>query len=90
MLCLTFLGNDLAMGPSWAAAADKGERHAGTLGGLMNMVASFTAALAAIVTGHLFEAGDFTLPFVLFAASYAIGVVCWLRVDVTRTLADPP
>ena len=87
LLCLTFLGNDLAMGPAWAAAADKGERHAGTLGGLMNMTASLTAALAAIVTGHLFESGDVTLPFVLFAVSYAIGVLCWLRVDVTHTLA---
>ncbi len=87
LLCLTFLGNDLAMGPAWAAAADKGERYAGTLGGLMNMIASLTAALAAIVTGHLFESGNVTLPFVLFAISYAIGVLCWLRVDVTHTLA---
>lgn len=90
MLCLTFLGNDLAMGPAWAAAADKGERYAGTLGGLMNMIASLTAALAAIVTGNLFEAGNVELPFYLFATAYAIGVLCWLRVDITHTLADPP
>ncbi len=90
LLCLTFLGNDLAMGPAWAAAADKGERFAGTLGGLMNMVASLTAALAAIVTGHLFERGHLQLPFILFAVAYAVGVICWLRVDVTRTLADSP
>lgn len=89
LLCLTFLGNDLAMGPAWAAAADKGERYAGTLGGLMNMTASLTAALAAIVTGRLFESGNYVLPFYLFAISYAIGVLCWLRVDVTRTLAEP-
>jgi sugar phosphate permease len=89
LLCLTFLGNDLAMGPAWAAAADMGERHAGTLGGLMNMIASFTAGLAAIVTGNLFEKGDVRPPFFLFAGAYAIGVLCWLRVDVTRTLADP-
>jgi len=77
------------MGPAWAAAADKGERFAGTLGGLMNMIASLSAATAALVTGHLFEGGDFTLPFLLFAGAYALGVLCWLRVDVTRTLADP-
>lgn len=88
LLCLTFLGNDLAMGPAWAAAADKGERHAGTLGGLMNMTSSLAAATAAMVTGYLFEAGDFTLPFILFAAAYATGVLCWLRVDVTRTLSE--
>lgn len=89
LLCLTFLGNDLAMGPAWAAAADMGERRAGTLGGLMNMTSSLTAALAAIVTGHLFEEGNTSLPFILFAVAYATGVLCWLRVDVTRTLADP-
>ena len=29
LLCLTFAGNDLAMAPAWAAAADIGERHTG-------------------------------------------------------------
>ncbi|RUL83959.1 MFS transporter [Tautonia sociabilis] len=87
LLCLTYFGNDLAMGPAWAAAADKGERHAGTLGGLMNMTASLTAALAAVVTGHLLESNDVTLPFYLFAASYVFGALCWLRVDVTHTIA---
>jgi ACS family glucarate transporter-like MFS transporter len=89
LLCVTFLGNDLAMGPAWAAAADIGESHAGTLGGLMNMISSFSAALAAIITGNLFHAGIVVLPFVLFALAYLVGVFCWLRVDVTRTLADP-
>ena len=89
LLCLTYFGNDLAIGPAWAAAADKGERFAGTLGGLMNMIGSFAAAIAAIVTGNLFKSGDFTLPFILFSASYFVGVFCWLRVDVTHTLADP-
>ena len=53
---LTFLGNDLAMGPAWAAAGDIGERHAGTLAGAMNMMASLMAALAAVVAGQFFHA----------------------------------
>lgn len=88
LLCLTYLGNDLAMGPAWAAAADMGERHAGTLGGLMNMTASLTAALAAVVTGQLLNSQNITLPFYLFAASYAVGVLCWLKVDVTHTISE--
>ena len=97
---LTFLGNDLAMGPAWAAAGDIGERHAGTLAGAMNMMASLMAALAAVVAGQFFHAaavadgaGDaaghrlfMALPFVLFAASYVLGALCWLRVDVTETI----
>ena len=97
---LTFLGNDLSMGPAWAAASDIGERHAGTLAGAMNMIASLMAALAAVVAGQFFhaaalaeKAGDLaghrlymTLPFVFFAASYFLGALCWLRVDVTETI----
>ena len=97
---LTFFGNDLAMGPAWAAAGDIGERHAGTLAGAMNMMGSLMGALAAIVAGQLFhaaalalKAGNLTehrlfmfLPFVFFAASYFLGALCWLRVDVTETI----
>ena len=97
---LTFFGNDLAMGPAWAAASDIGERHAGTLAGAMNMIASLMAALAAVVAGQFFhaaalaeKAGDLAghrlymaLPFVFFAASYFLGALCWLRVDVTETI----
>jgi len=97
---LTFFGNDLSMGPAWAAAGDIGERHAGTLAGAMNMSASLMAALAAVVAGQFFHAAalaekagdlaahrfDMAMPFVLFAASYFLGALCWLRVDVTETI----
>ena len=33
LLVLTFFGNDLAMAPAWAAAADIGERYTGVLSG---------------------------------------------------------
>jgi hypothetical protein len=66
----------------------------------MNMVNSLMGALAAVVAGQLFHAaavaartGDaaghrlfLTLPFVLFGASYALGALCWLRVDVTERI----
>lgn len=83
---LIFIGNDLAMGPAWAAASDIGERHAGTLAGAMNMMASLMAAVAAIVTGELLHRDSLTLPFVIFSASYFLGALCWLRVDVTETI----
>jgi ACS family glucarate transporter-like MFS transporter len=97
---LTFFGNDLSMGPAWAAASDIGEAHAGAVAGAMNMLASLMAAVAAVVAGQFFHAADLaekagdlasrrldmTLPFVLFAASYFLGALCWLRVDVTETI----
>jgi nitrate/nitrite transporter NarK len=89
VLCLTFVGNDLAMGPAWAAATEIGERSAGTLGGTMNMIGSFTAAIAAIVTGQRFSHGDLVTPFLLFGLSYLLGALCWLRIDVTEPLGEP-
>lgn len=88
MLCVTFFGNDLSMGPAWAAATDKGGRHAGTLSGLMNMTASFTGAAAMTLVGELFDAGYELLPFYLFAVGYIVGCLSWLGVDITHTLSD--
>ena len=90
LYCLTFIGNDLAMGPSWAAASEIGERHAGTVGGAMNMIGSFAAAIAAIVAARLFKNDYVQLPFVLFGAAYILGALCWLGVDVTRPLVVEP
>jgi len=88
LLVLAFFGNDLAMAPAWAAAADIGERYTGVLSGAMNMAASFMAAVEASVVGHLLDAHDLVMPFLLLALSYALGTVCWLGVDVRRTLAE--
>jgi ACS family glucarate transporter-like MFS transporter len=88
-----FLLFDLTMGPAWAACADIGERHAGTLGGAMNMIGNFGAATGAYIAGSLFgtrvlgfEGND--VVFVVFACALWLGALCWLRVDVTRKL-DP-
>jgi sugar phosphate permease len=87
LLVLAFFGNDLAMAPAWAAAADIGERHTGAVAGIMNMTASFMAAIQAIAIGGLLTRHDLTSPFLLLAASYALGTLSWLGVDTRRTLA---
>ena len=88
LLVLAFFGNDLAMAPAWAAAADIGERYTGVLSGAMNMMASFMAAVEAIVLGRLLDADYLVLPFVILAGSYALGALSWIGVDVRRTLAE--
>jgi sugar phosphate permease len=86
LLCLTFAGNDFAMAPAWAAAADVGERNTGTLAGLMNMTASLTGASMSLVTGRLLNSGDKTTPFLIFSLVYFLGVCAWLMVDASRPL----
>jgi sugar phosphate permease len=88
LLGLAFFGNDLAMGPAWAACADIGERSAGTLGGAMNMFASFGGALGAFVAGELLERNLATALFLFLASSYALGSLLWMGVDTSRTLTD--
>jgi hypothetical protein len=87
------------MGPAWACCADIGGRYAGTLGGTMNMVGNFGAALMAVVVGYLFGqvftvrlggaayvfVGN-TLVFVIFACSFWLAALCWLGVNVERPL----
>jgi sugar phosphate permease len=90
LLCLAFFGNDLSMGPAWAACGDIGEGHAGTLGGAMNMTASLTGASAAFLAGQLLQTGHPDALFVILSGSYALGVVCWMGVDVTKTLSAQP
>jgi sugar phosphate permease len=84
--CLAFIGNDLAMGPAWAAASQIGERSAGALGGAMNMIGSAFAALTGIVTGEQLARGDTTTPFICFGVSYLIGALCWLRIDAEEPM----
>jgi hypothetical protein len=88
LLALAFFGNDLAMAPAWAAAADIGERYTGVLSGAMNMAASFMAAVEASVLGQLLDAHDLVTPFLVLALSYALGTLCWIGVDVRHTLAE--
>lgn len=87
-LCATFFCNDLAMGPAWAAAGDLGERHAGTLGGIMNTFAAVTGAAGAILIGRLLEQGQPVLLFFILSGVYALGALCWMGVDLSQTLAE--
>lgn len=89
LLCLTFVCNDVAMGPAWASCADIGERAAGTLGGAMNMMANIGGAVAALIAGYLFQHGHPEWVFLIFSCSYVLGSLSWLGVDATRPLTDP-
>jgi sugar phosphate permease len=84
LLCLTFFGNDLSMGPAWASVADVGERYAGTIGGAMNMIGNLAGAVGVRIAGGLFARGQPDLVFLIFACSFWLGSLCWLAVDVTR------
>jgi nitrate/nitrite transporter NarK len=87
LLTATFFGNDLMMGPAWAACADIGERFAGTLSGAMNMISALAGACGTAMAGYLFRQGQPELVFLIFSGVYVLAALCWLGVDATRRLA---
>ncbi len=85
---LTFFFTDLAMGPSWAACVDIGERHAGVLSGVMNSAGAVAAAAWMLVIGRLLQRGQETALFLLLVVFYTLGALLWLRIDASQTLPD--
>jgi MFS family permease len=90
LLTAAFSLNDLTMGPAWASCADIGERFAGTLSGMMNMLSALAGGLGAVMVGNLFDRGRPDLVFMIFAGAFALAAICWLGVDVTQRLTDAP
>jgi MFS family permease len=88
LLTLSFFGNDFTMGPAWASCADIGERYAGTLSGLMNMIGALFGACGMTLVGYLLLYGRPQLMFLVLAAVYFLAALCWLGVDVTKRLTD--
>jgi MFS family permease len=88
VLCLIFFCNDLGMGPAWASCADIGERHAGTLGGAMNMIGSVFGAAGTLLAGELFERGHPAWVFGIYAGSFGLASLCWLNVDATKSVVE--
>jgi MFS family permease len=88
VLCFIFFCNDLGMGPAWASCADIGERHAGTLGGAMNMVGNLLGAAGTLLAGYLFRERRPEWVFAVYACSFGLASFCWLNVDATKPIGE--
>jgi sugar phosphate permease len=86
LLSAAFFCNDLNMGPAWAACADIGERHTGTISGAMNMVGAFAGAAGTAFAGYYFKRDQDEFVFTIYAASYILAALCWLTIRVTRPI----
>jgi nitrate/nitrite transporter NarK len=84
-----FFANDLSMGPAWAACADIGEKHAGTLSGSMNTAGNLAGAGGAALAGWLLHTGRSPLLFLIFGIVFGLGALSWLLVDGSKKLTRP-
>ncbi len=89
IICIASAFQDLALPAMWSASVDIGGRCAGTVGGCMNSVGAIGAMLSPLVTARVAIHWDWQAVFVVFAASYLLGALAWLRVDASRPFLTP-
>jgi MFS family permease len=98
IICLAVLLQDTAIPGIWSVTSDVGGRYAGTVGGFMNTVGAVGGALSPLAAAQVSSAYGWSWVFVVFAASYLLGSLLWLRIDASesifseqrRTIRMPP
>jgi sugar phosphate permease len=87
-MALASFFNDLSLSSLWAANMDIGERHAGSVSGLVNTASGAGALLSPFLFGSLLDAGwGWTPSLVCAGAGFMLSGLCWLLVDPTRTVS---
>jgi MFS family permease len=80
--------NDTTLPGSWTTCMDVGGQYAGTVSGSMNMLGNFGGMVGPIVVGYVlaWTHRDWQLAFVISAAIYFLGAICWLFIDPVTPL----
>ena len=78
---------------SWAATMDIAGPYTAIVMAVMNMAGTLGAIGIPVVVGYMIGdiergAGDWNQVLYLFAAIYAVGSLCWLFIDPTRTVLE--
>ncbi len=83
---------DLSLPVTWRTAMDIGGKYAGTVSGTMNTAAQIAGALSPVVIGYILEYmnHNWTLTFVISAAIYGIGGLCWMGIDPVTPIEPLP
>jgi MFS family permease len=82
MICLVCFIQDMAVPVIWALSADVGGRYAGTVAGCMNSIGAVGGVCSMILAPHI----DWTVIFFVYAGSYFLGALMWLRINAGETI----
>jgi ACS family glucarate transporter-like MFS transporter len=86
-LSLTYAGICFQQPVVWTACLDIGGMRGGAVSGFMNTAGQVGGAISSVVFGYLVQAtGNYNAPLIPMAVLLAIGMVMWIKVDVTRTI----
>ncbi len=87
-LSLVYTGITFQQPAVFTACVDIGGIQGGVVVGFMNTASQVGAAVSSVVFGYLVKAtGAYDAPLVPMAAFLAIGIVLWLKVDVTARMS---
>jgi MFS family permease len=89
LLCAANVFQDIAIPCIWSLPADVGGRYSGTLGGAMNSAGGIGGALSPLVAAQVATAFGWSWLFLVFAGSYLLGAILWLRIDASEVLVAP-
>jgi MFS family permease len=85
--CLAVALQDLAVPCIWSLPTDVGGRYAGTVAGCMNTVGAIGGAVASPLTSWVAgKDARWDLVFLMFAVSYVIGALMWVRIDAGESI----
>jgi len=76
-------------GPFWATAIDVGGAHVGAAGGILNTGGNLGGFLAPIVTPLIASRLGWTWGLNIGSLIVMLGVLVWLFIDPTKSVADP-
>jgi MFS transporter, ACS family, glucarate transporter len=72
----------------FGACLDIGQKHAGSIIGLMNTAAQVGGLLSSVAYGYIVERfGSYDAPFVPMAALLFLGAMLWFRIDASKELS---
>jgi ACS family glucarate transporter-like MFS transporter len=83
--------NDATLPISWATCMDIGGEYSGTVSGSMNMLGNFGGMAGPIVVGCILSPTassheEWRLAFMIFAAVYLLGALCWAFINPVTPL----
>ncbi len=88
LLSLVYGGITFQQAGVFGVCLDIGQKHAGSVVGLMNTSAQVGAFISTVVYGYLVDHfHSYNAPFVPMAAFLLLGAVLWFRIDASEELA---
>ena len=83
MMALANFCHDLVMPPAWATCMDIGGKFSGSVAGIMNLFGNLAGVASSTLGGYLLQrtGGDWHMLIAVLAAVYALGALCWFRLD---------